>query len=103
MIFTLSPEMFRGQPCPASDQYSLGVVVYEWLSGNSLDRSSFLERYSAGDPLLPPLPLLHEKVPTLSTAVYQVLHKALDNDPMRRFDSVQGFATALEVASGDVV
>ena len=99
----MAPEMFRGQPCPASDQYSLGVVVYEWLSGNSLDRSSFLERYSAGDPLLPPLPLLHEKVPTLSTAVYQVLHKALDNDPMRRFDSVQGFATALEVASGDVV
>ena len=23
----------QGQPVPASDQYSLGVVVYEWLTG----------------------------------------------------------------------
>ena len=102
-IAYMAPEMFRGQPCAASDQYSLGVVVYEWLRGNLPDQSFFMVRYATGDHLLPPLPLLREKVPTLSTAMYQVVHKALDNEPMRRFASVQGFATALEVASRDVV
>ena len=29
----MAPEQLRGKPRPASDQYALGVVVYEWLSG----------------------------------------------------------------------
>jgi serine/threonine protein kinase len=29
----MAPEQFRGKPLYASDQYSLGIVVYEWLCG----------------------------------------------------------------------
>ncbi len=29
----MAPEQFQGKPRRASDQYALGVVVYEWLSG----------------------------------------------------------------------
>jgi serine/threonine protein kinase len=29
----MAPEQFRGKPLPASDQYSLGIVVYGWLCG----------------------------------------------------------------------
>ncbi len=29
----LAPEQVQGQPRPASDQYALGIVVYEWLCG----------------------------------------------------------------------
>src|SRR6266849_5686115 len=29
----MSPEQLRGKPSFASDQYSLGIVVYEWLCG----------------------------------------------------------------------
>jgi len=29
----MAPEQIQGKPHPASDQYALGVVVYEWLSG----------------------------------------------------------------------
>src|SRR5947209_271441 len=29
----LAPEQLQGKPCPQSDQYALGVVVYEWLCG----------------------------------------------------------------------
>jgi serine/threonine protein kinase len=29
----MAPEQIEGHPRPASDQYALGVVVYEWLAG----------------------------------------------------------------------
>jgi eukaryotic-like serine/threonine-protein kinase len=29
----MAPEQIQGKPRPASDQYALGIVVYEWLSG----------------------------------------------------------------------
>src|SRR5437870_2508585 len=29
----MAPEQIRGKPTFASDQYSLGIVVYEWLCG----------------------------------------------------------------------
>ena len=30
----MSPEQLQGRPQPASDQYALGIVVYEWLAGD---------------------------------------------------------------------
>src|SRR2546423_329442 len=29
----MAPEQIQGHPCQASDQYALGVIAYEWLSG----------------------------------------------------------------------
>src|SRR5581483_6680811 len=29
----MAPEQFEGKPRPASDQYALGILTYEWLSG----------------------------------------------------------------------
>lgn len=29
----IAPEQFMGYPTPASDQYSLGILVYQWLCG----------------------------------------------------------------------
>src|SRR5207248_10075832 len=29
----MAPEQLQGKPLHASDQYSLGIVVYEWLTG----------------------------------------------------------------------
>ena len=39
----MSPEQIQGRPRPASDQYSLGIVVYEWLSRDRPFHGSFTE------------------------------------------------------------
>src|SRR5439155_12668454 len=41
----MSPEQIRGKPCFASDQYALGIVVYEWLCGSR----PFTDRKSVGE------------------------------------------------------
>jgi len=33
-VIYMAPEQLMGKPRPASDQYALAVVTYEWLSGN---------------------------------------------------------------------
>ena len=39
-----APEQIQGNPRPASDQYALGVVVYEWITGTwPFDGSSGIE------------------------------------------------------------
>src|SRR2546429_9597612 len=39
----MAPEQIQGKPRPASDQYSLGIVVYEWLSGTKPFQGSLTE------------------------------------------------------------
>ena len=93
----MAPEQLRGRPQPASDEYSLGIVVYEWLSGNPPFHGSFTE--IANQHISTPPPPLHEKIPTISTEVERVVLTALEKDPRRRFATVQAFATAFEQAS----
>ncbi len=93
----MASEQLRGRPRPASDQYSLGIVVYEWLAGERPFQGSFAE--IASQHLFVPPPPLHEKLPAILPAVEQVVLRALAKDPTARFASVQDFATALEQAS----
>jgi serine/threonine protein kinase len=60
----MAPEQFQGKPRHASDQYALGVVVYEWLTGDRPFRGSFSE--IASQHLFVPPPPLREKVPRIS-------------------------------------
>src|SRR2546426_6826477 len=93
----MAPEQLRGKPRPASDQYALGVIVYEWLCGErpfggtatEIARQHFHEQP----------PSLREKVPAVSRDVEQVVLTALAKDPAARFASVQAFATALQAAA----
>src|SRR6266480_1579065 len=93
----MAPEQLQGKPRPASDQYALGIVVYEWLSGDRPFHGSPSELYSQ-HLFVSPSPL-REKVPTISPAVEHVVLKVLAKDPKERFASVRAFATALEQAS----
>ena len=93
----MAPEQLQGKPRPASDQYALGIVVYEWLTGIRPFKGSYGE-IASQHALVPPPPL-HEKVSAISPDVEQVVLKALAKDPRQRFASVQDFANALEQAS----
>jgi predicted ATPase/DNA-binding CsgD family transcriptional regulator len=95
-IAYMAPEQIQAHPSAASDQYALGVVVYEWLSGERPFSGTWTEL--AAKHLLVPPPPLHEKVPIISLAVEQVVLKALAKDPEERFRSVRDFAMNLEEA-----
>ena len=96
----MAPEQINAHPRPASDQYSLGIVVYEWLSGERPFQGSVIEIITK-HLAVPPAPL-RERVPTLSPDVEQVVLTALAKDPKQRFGSVQAFATALEQANRSI-
>src|SRR5215472_635192 len=93
----MAPEQIEGHPRAASDQYALGVVVYEWLCGERPFEGSVSELIA--QQLSMPPPPLHERMPAIPVEVEQVVLRALTKDPKARFAGVQDFALALEGAS----
>src|SRR6266849_6749878 len=93
----MAPEQIRGKPSFASDQYALGIVVYEWLCGVRPFEGSMTEVMVQH--LTMPPPALREKDPSLPEAVEAVVLKALAKEPADRYGSVPLFAQALEQAS----
>jgi peptide/nickel transport system substrate-binding protein len=89
----MAPEQIEGHPRPASDQYALGVVVYEWLCGERPFEGSVSE-VMAQHLSIPP-PSLRERVPAIPPEVEQVVLRALAKDPKARFASVADFAAGL--------
>ncbi len=92
----MAPEQLRGHPRFASDQYALGVVVYEWLCGKRPFVGSFVE--VASQHMLESPPSMCAINPTLKPEIEQVVFKALAKDPAERFASVGDFASALSDA-----
>ena len=93
----MAPEQIRGKPEFASDQYSLGIVAYEWLCGvRPFEGAPWQIAYQQIS--LPP-PRLREHDSSLPAAVEAVVLKALTKDPRERYVSVQLFSQALERAS----
>ncbi len=92
----MAPEQISGRPRPASDQYALGIVVYEWLSGEHPFRGSLQEIIAQQMAAQPPP--LHARFPDISPDVEEAVMMALDKDPYQRFDRVEAFAHALEEA-----
>jgi serine/threonine protein kinase len=92
----MAPEQLRGKPCFASDQYALGIVAYEWLSGHcpfvGTPGEIMAQQLSS-----PPAGLC-EQLPFLPQSLEEVIFKALAKDPEQRYESVTAFAQALEEA-----
>ena len=91
-----APEQIQGKPCAASDQYSLAVIVYEWLAGNPPFQGSYVEIANQHVHTQPPA--LRLKVPRIASQVEKVIMRALAKEPARRHADLQTFVQALEEA-----
>src|SRR5438874_1321287 len=93
----MAPEQIQGKPCAASDQYALGVLVYEWLCGEPPFVGSLFEVFSQHLHVAPPG--LCDRIPSLPPAVEDAVFGALAKEPQARFVTVQDFAGVLENVS----
>jgi serine/threonine protein kinase len=92
----MAPEQLQGKPRPASDQYALGMIAYEWLTGSCPFQGTFFE--IASQQVLAQPASLQEKAPGTAAEVEKVVMRALEKDPQQRFPNVREFALALEDA-----
>ena len=92
----MAPEQFNGKPRFASDQYSLAVVVYEWLTGVRPFQGSALE-IATQHMMHTPDPI-RAKNPSVPPDAEQVLFTALAKEPQQRFATIQAFANAFQQA-----
>lgn len=95
----MSPEMVRGQAAdPRSDLFSLGVVLYETLTGvnpfNAADLAAVLYRIVNLE-----APSIRHHNAELPPALDRVLRRALAKEPEARFATAMDFANALREAS----
>jgi serine/threonine-protein kinase len=91
----MAPEQWQGKATEASDQYALGVVLFELLTGR--------KPYSADTPLAvalkvmsEPLPRPSSMVPEIPEEVEKVLYKTLARDPQDRFEDMKALRKALQ-------
>ena len=94
----MAPEQIQGRAGPQTDQYALGIVLYEWLSGERPFQGTFIEVMSQH--MHAPVPPLSSKVPGIPPDVEHVVMTALNKDPQGRFGSMRAFAHALQQAGG---
>lgn len=93
----MAPEQIEEFPRPASDQYALGIVVYEWLCGQRPFHGTMLELVTKHCSVPPPP--LRKHNPTLSPDVEQVVLRALEKEWQARFPTIREFARALNQAA----
>ena len=86
-----APEQSQGKAEPASDIYSLGVVAYQILTG-LLPFQAIVRSRAAK------LPCPSELNAELPQAVDDVILRAIDNDPTKRYPNGSEFIQALDAA-----
>ncbi len=94
-VIYAAPEQIQGDVGSASDQYALGVFVYQLLCGNAPFTGSAVEIAFQKIHALPPS--LRENTPNpIPPGVERVVMRSLEQEPERRFPDVQAFIEALE-------
>ena len=91
----MSPEQFSPKAVldGRSDQYALGIMVYEMLSGTRPFRGD--TNHFAVEHLTMPPPLLSSRCAGLPKSLCNAVHRSLSKKPDERFKSCREFATAV--------
>lgn len=88
----MAPEQARGEVVgPAADIFSLGVVMWEALSGSRVRTGSVEEQVATAKTQA--VPMVDEAVPE---RLREIACKASHLDPEQRFESARAFASALD-------
>jgi serine/threonine protein kinase len=91
----MAPEQWTGETSPQSDQYGLGVVLYELLTGHKpyeADTPAGVLIKQTSQPLPPP----RQFAEAIPPAVEAALMMSLEKDPGRRFPDMSIFIKAFE-------
>jgi Tol biopolymer transport system component len=99
----IPPELWRGEEWTASaDQYALGIVIYEMLSGRPPFEAPTLYQLIDSHLNATPPPLSVAR-PELPEALTPVLGRALSKSPEQRYETVGEFSRAFDIAVEDAV
>jgi serine/threonine protein kinase len=92
----VAPEQIEGRPVPASDQYSLAVMAYEFLTGRLPFTGSVAEVATKHLRQQPPAPRsINSKIPA---EIEEVILTAMRKRPEERWPSIMQFARAYSEA-----
>src|SRR5262245_13247579 len=97
-LYYIAPELIQGsEPDAACDIYSLGVVLYEMVTGNKPfqgdSQYSIMTAHMQSTPVPP-----SEAVPWVPKPLNDAILKAMAKDPADRFHSAEAFSGALDNA-----
>jgi serine/threonine protein kinase len=97
-LLYMSPEQILGKTIDVrSDIYSLGILLYEMLTGyypydTDTNSDYMIQNAIVNEPMIPPL----EKNKNISKTLNEVILKAVDKNPDNRFNTCREFLLALE-------
>jgi hypothetical protein len=91
----MAPEQIQGEVRAASDQYALGIMVYEWLTGRYPFSGTQFEVIMQQLYVPPPLMMID-----LPEELEGLVRRTLMKDPSERFPRAMDFALAFERAAG---
>jgi hypothetical protein len=92
----MAPEQCEGRMVDGrADQYSLGAVGYQLLTGQPLFVSESMKELLYHHLFTPPRPLNAVR-PETPLPLRDAIHKSLSKDPSERFDSMEDFRLAIE-------
>ncbi len=91
-----APEQARGEaPTPSSDVYSLGVVLYEALTGTPPFTASTADELARLHLSARPIPI-REYIPEIPTALEEIVMKVLSKEPSARYRTADQLGRVLQ-------